>query len=282
MRRFIALNLLFLFSFSCFAIAQNEQNIEPDEIVPFKIVTGDTLCLHIFQPQVKRDGPVAAIVFFFGGGWVNGTAAHFYYQSRHLADRGMVVVCAEYRIFSIHGTTPYECVIDGKSAMRWVREHAADLGIDPDRIAAGGGSAGGHVAASTALVHGFEEPGEERTVSSVPDALVLFNPVIDTSEKGYGHEKCGVDWRLISPTHLVRPGLPPTVIFHGTADSTVPFENVERFTRLMTENGNSCTLYPYPGQVHGFFNYGRGENQFYMDTVEKMDRFLSSIGYLTE
>ena len=91
----------------------------------------------------------------------------------------MVAICAEYRIKSKHGTTPFECVDDGKSAVRWIREHADDLGIDPNKIVAAGGSAGGHVAACTAVINGYETNSENMDISSKPNALVLFNPVID-------------------------------------------------------------------------------------------------------
>ena len=154
-----------------------------------------------------------------------------------------------------------------------------NLGIAPDRIVAGGGSAGGHVAASTALLQGLNEPGEDASISSRPQALVLFNPVIDTTEKGYGAEKLGARQIEASPVHHVRPGLPPTIVFHGTADTTVPFENVERFCALMARAGNRCALVPYEGMAHGFFNRARDLDS-YLDTTSRADSFLRALGLL--
>ncbi|MEM8713895.1 MAG: alpha/beta hydrolase fold domain-containing protein, partial [Planctomycetota bacterium] len=87
------------------------------------------------------------------------------------------------------GPRPTTCVEDGKSAVRWIREHAAEIGVDPGRLAAGGGSAGGHVAAAIATVNGFNADQDDLSVSCVPEALVLFNPVFDNGPGGYGHDR---------------------------------------------------------------------------------------------
>ena len=97
-----------------------------------------------------------------------------------------MAISAEYRIKNVHGTSPRECVKDGKSAVRYLRKNAAALGIDPDRIVAGRGSAGGHVAAATATLSNYEESGEDLSVSSRPNAPVLFNPVYDNGPDGDG------------------------------------------------------------------------------------------------
>ena len=212
--------------------------------------------MHVFKPsdyKILDKRPV--IVFFFGGGWVGGSTKQFYQQARFFADNGYLAVSAEYRVRGKHKTTPFESVTDGKSAIRWLRAHADELGIDPNKIIASGGSAGGHVAACTGVIKGFEEADEDLSISSVPNAMLLFNPVIDTTEKGYGMEKVGKDRKTeISPCDHVANGIPPTLIFHGTADKTVPFENVERFTKLMNEVRNTCELVPFKGKGHGFFN----------------------------
>jgi len=278
--------LSFVFLLPAIAHAQGPK---PDKLTIYKTVGDVELKLHVFQPPAddSGQGKRSAIVFFFGGGWVGGTPTQFYSQSRILAERGMVACSAEYRVRKRNKTTPFECVKDGKSAIRWVREHADDLGIDADRIVAGGGSAGGHVAACTAVIEGVEEEGEDTKISSVPNALILFNPVLDTTEKGYGSEKFDADQQTtLSPCHHVRAGIVPTLIFHGDADKVVPFENAERFDRLLKEAGNQSTLMAFEGKGHGFFNIHRSRaSQRLSDhdaTMAKAIEFLTSHGFITE
>lgn len=230
------------------------------------------------------------MVFFFGGGWTNGSPNQFYAHCKYLASRGMVAMSADYRVKSRQDVTPFECVADAKSAMRFVRSHAAELGIDPERVAAGGGSAGGHLAAACGTIVDLDEPSEDKSVSSRPNAVVLFNPAVmlafdaDASASTERLQSLkerfkGRDAKEISPYHHVAAGQPPTIIFHGIADTTVPYRTVEQFTAAMKNAGNRCELVGYEGQTHGFFNFGRTDKFF--DTVAEMDRFLVSLGYLT-
>ena len=110
--------------------AMAEEQITPDQIVTYKKVGGVELKLHVFKPgghQASDKRP--AVVFFFGGGWKGGTPKQFYEQSRFFAKHGMVAFAAEYRVSNVHKTSPYECVKDGKSAIRWVREYASQWGV---------------------------------------------------------------------------------------------------------------------------------------------------------
>ena len=257
----------------CFA---QDRDFEPDKEIVFKSFDKDPLELNVFLPEGwKASDRRPAIVFFFGGGWVGGAPAQFFPQSRYLASRGMVAVSAQYRTRGSHGTSPVECVADGKSAVRWMRQHAAELGIDPDRIAAGGGSAGGHVAATTGVIDGLDEAGEDLSVSSKPSALVLFNPATDISKS----QRWGDRAVEGSPLQHVDKGDPPTIVFHGKADSTVPYATAEAFCMAMNDAGNRCELVGYEGRPHGFFNYSRSRVS-YSNSVWHMDRFLASLGYL--
>ncbi len=256
-------------------IAQ-DRDFKPDKQIVYKSFAEDPLELHVFLPEGWTAGDKRpAIVFFFGGGWVGGTPAQFFPQSRYLASRGMVAISAQYRTRNSHGTSPVECVADGKSAVRWMRQHASDLGIDPDRIAAGGGSAGGHVAATTGVIDRLDEKGEEASVSSVPNALVLFNPATDIAKS----QRWGDRALEGSPLQHVDKGDPPTIVFHGKADTTVPYTTAEAFCAAMDKAGNRCELVGFAGRPHGFFNYTRSRGS-YTTTVWHMDRFLASLGYL--
>ena len=255
----------------------------------YKSVGDTTLSLYFFEPAgpVQKNRP--AIVFFFGGGWNSGNPTQFEPQCRALAARGIVAITADYRVASRQKTKPVDCVADAKSAVRWLRTHAARLGLDPQRIAAAGGSAGGHIAAAT-LVPGLDEPGEGTAVSCRPDALVLFNPglvlapINGYTPAGFGTtlsaERLGAETNALSPGHHVTRGLPPTIIFHGDADTTIPFTASELFTSLMRAAGNRCELMRFPGQAHGFFNFTRVDNRPYHETLAATDAFLVSLGYL--
>src|SRR5206468_5584915 len=146
---------------------------------------------------------------------------------------------------------------DGRSALRYVRGHAPELGVDPQKLVVSGGSAGGHVAAATALFEGIEEAGEDTKVSCTPNAMVLLFPVIDTSKEGYGNAKCGADWEKISPLHKVKAGLPPTITFHGTGDTTTPFKGAKLFHEAMLKAGNRSELVVNEGGKHGYLMFDR-------------------------
>ena len=247
---------------------------------------GDTeLKVWIFEPAQKSAKPLPAIVFFFGGGWSGGSPTQFEPHSRHLASRGMIAIVADYRVKTRQDAKPADCVSDAKACVRWVRANAARLGIDPERIAVGGGSAGGHLAASVATLPGLDTAKDDKSVSCLPNALVLFNPASVLAPfpgldlKGFGvglsKERFGCEPEEISPLHHVKKGTPPTIIFHGKSDTTVPYSTVEKFAEVMKAAGNRCELVGYEGQPHGFFNKSK-----YAETLAAADDFLVSLGYL--
>jgi acetyl esterase/lipase len=264
---------------------------EASRVETYKSVDGVDLKLWIFEPKGHTaNDETPAIVFFFGGGWRGGTPGQFVEHSKYLASRGMVAMVADYRVSSRNQNTADKCVQDAKAAMRWVRQNALKLGIDANRVAAGGGSAGGHLAAAVAALPEHDDSAANFYISPVPNALVLFNPaVVLAPAKGFEHleerreeltERMGAPVESMSPYHHVRAGLPPTIVFHGKADTTVPYSTVEAFCNEMKAAGNRCELNGYEGQKHGFFNHGRGDNIPYRDTVRKMDEFFITLGWL--
>ena len=262
------------------------------QTVTYKTVGETKLALSVFNPEGHQPSDQrAAIVFFFGGGWTSGSPGQFEQQCRYLASRGMVAITADYRVASRHQVKAAQCVADAKSAIRYVRAHAKELGVDPKRIAAGGGSAGGHIAGCTGTVPGLDEAGEDKAVSSVPDAMVLFNPALTLAAVdgndfgGFGArlpaERLGAEPVAISPTHNVKAGVPPTIVFHGKADSTVPFGTAEAFAAAMKKAGNRCEVAGFEGQKHGFFNCGRGDDAMFRETLAQADKFLASLGWIS-
>jgi acetyl esterase/lipase len=269
--------LIFLI-FSGTQIFAQTYKITTSKIV-YKEVDGYSLEMTLYKPEVPDYVTLPAIVFFFGGGWEGGTPEQFKLQAEYLASRGIVAICPDYRVKKRQGTSPFESVKDARSAIRYVKIHAKDLGVDADKIVASGGSAGGHLAACTAIIDEINEASDDLSVSAAPMALVLFNPVIDTSVRGYGREKVKGREFEISPVHHIKTDLPPTLIMHGKADTTVPYENVVRFKSIMKQEGNECKLKGYKKQMHGFFNYGK-KPKYFKKTLIQTEKFLESMELL--
>ena len=241
---------------------------------------GDLKVNLYFPPEWKASDRRPAIIFFFGGGFVSGNPSQFTTTAEYFASRGLVAASAEYRIGNKHHTPPERCAEDAKSAIRWLRMNAGRLGIDPGRVIAGGGSAGGTIAAFAAYNTTFEPDSEDMSVSSKPDALVLYNPALgfpDTAgappEKQEQAKKLGPfirNWKVTA-------GGPPAILFFGTEDQ-LGFGGRE-FVKAMKAAGERAELYTAAGQGHGFFNDNRG-TPWHALVVLQTDRFLASLGYL--
>ena len=222
----------------------------------------------------------AAVVFFYGGGWAYTALDHFRRQAEYFASRGMVAIRPDVRVRDPDGTTPAESVEDAKSAIRWIRSHADSLGIDPERIVAGGGSSGGHLAACTAQCSGPENTDEYFSISSRPDALILFNPLLRYSglrkiEEAYPVVSDEIA-RQISPNLHMQEEAPPTLLLFGSEDPLLVW--AASYVDRARELGNHLELYVAHGQSHAFFN----DSPWYEETLMRADRFLVSFGYLPE
>ncbi len=218
-----------------------------------------------------------AVVFYFGGGWNGRNIEQFHDLCVNLARKGMVAVIADYRVKTINGTNPLMALHDARSAMRFVRRNAVQLGIDTGRIAAGGGSAGGHLAAACYTSDGLDDPKDDLSISSRPNLLLLFNPVIDNGPDGYGYERVKEWFPVFSPMHGIRSGFPPSIFFLGTKDNLIPVSTAETFQRRIRDVGGICDLHLYDGAGHGFFN----QQKYRADIWPKVEGFLQRHGYLS-
>lgn len=251
------------------------------EKVKYKQAGPAELKLHIFRPAKNRNQQAApAIVFFFGGGWKHGTPVQFYPECRHFAQLGFVAISAEYRISSVHGTTPFDAVADGKSAIRWIRSHAADLGVDPDRIVGAGASAGGQVAAAAALVTGLDDPRDKPAVSPRPDALLLWYPVIDNGPDGYGPPEVKARYKEFSPFHQDLEKAPPTLILLGTRDAYLSTKRAGEFQNAMRAAGRQCEVKWFEGAVHPIYPYRLGDSPLRKVALDAADAFLIRHGII--
>lgn len=247
----------------------------PTEVV-YKTIGETSLKLHLYLPETsptRQKRP--AIIFFHGGGFVQGHPAQFYPHCQHFAGLGLVAAAAEYRLLGKAAPSVGDCLADSKSAIRWLRAHAEELYSDTSRVVAGGGSSGANLAANAAMVEGWDAADDNLAISAKPDALVLFTPAL--------FEPAFVPGRFDEQFYsirYVRARLPPMLILHGADDEHFPLAQMEQFRDAMVAAGNRCELQVYPGG-HGFFNYGRDDNRPYQATLAAAEQFLASLGMLS-
>lgn len=278
--KLIAFGILCLLPFAA-AFGADIPIFTPSETRQYKQVEGIELKVDIFNPKEHQaSDKTAAIVFFFSGGWAQGHRSQYHALCDYFSKRGMVAMTADYRITKRDGTTPAECLKDAKSVMRWIRGNAIVLGIDPEKVAAGGGSAGGHLAAALGSCEGFNEEGEDTTVSCVPNALILHNPVYFNGEGGFGYRKVKDYWEAFSPYHNIKETTPPTIVFFGSADQHMKNGIPQEYQKKMLALGIPSELFIYDGLGHGFYNFTRKEDGFKNTTLEA-DRFLVELGFLS-
>jgi len=248
--------------------------LEPDERllamaekIRYKETPQEDMCLYLLRPEGVKAGALPAVVYFTGGGWENGSPAGMIANAAWFRDHGVIGISADYRVKSRHGTTPIECIEDARSAIRYVRANAGALGVDPARIVACGGSAGGHIAAATVL-DGHDDIGDDLAVSPRPAALLLHNPVLGAGFRMdffNAHPEC-------SPLNGVRKGWPPTIVSNGTEDNVTPYAVAERFVGAMKAVGNVCELITIPGAGHSCD--WPVSNPHFLPTMTRMAEFL--------
>lgn len=250
----------------------------------YKVVDGRELRVWVTKPQSEEDSALRPVMMFFhGGGWVGGSPRVFNDQSAYFSRRGMVCVNVEYRLLDRAVLDPpLICIQDAKSAIRWVRNHADELGADTNRIASFGASAGGHLAAVVGMQEGLDDPQDDLRISAQVQAMLMLNPVIHNGPglDGYGYKRTATQFKTYSPFHYDKVGAPPAIIFIGTEDRVIPFDMVLRFKRAMEWAGSRCDVEIYHGEDHSFFNSKNAEGLYFYLTTVAADRFLSSLGWL--
>ena len=270
------------FSFITFLVrpgyAQNEIS---SKIYTYKTIDTVQLNLQVYYPKkLNRKDRLPAVIFFFGGGWVQAAPNQFRSHCRYLANLGIIGITADYRVKNIHNTTPQDAISDAKSAMRWLKANADQLFIDKEKIIAAGGSAGGHLAACTATLEGFNDPDDDMSIDPAPSALILFNPALEipssVTDRFGGREEA----EKASPVFFISGKTPPTLIFHGTDDQLVPPSSMLEFQKKMIGLGNTCEVILFGDEQHAFFNVGRKGNRPYHQTIVLMKQFLIEEGFL--
>lgn len=298
-------SLLLLFGLSS-ALAQNVMMTVDDiganyEWGKYDTFDGRKQDLYVFYPPGEKAGKGrSAVVCIHGGGWVGGKPDFFFPHCLYFSRRGAVAFSVQYRLVSARGVEAFDgvetCIADCKAAIAFIRSNADKYGIDPDKIAVLGDSAGGHLAACLATIKGVGEPSGGAGVSAMANASVCYNPCIDMTLplvmnifKITGTEKDGktvypdeaiVRAKKYSPIDYVAKGQPPVLVMHGSDDTTIPVEQAYRFTDVMKKAGNRCDLVVLEKQKHAFVIVGIGTEETIVRALKETDIFLGSLGFL--
>ncbi len=237
---------------------------DPSPTEVFKI--RDKVELHYFAPAAPRaPGRNPCFVFIHGGGWKSGTPAEPYRWCRYLAEHGVSAFSVNYQMSNEEkGVLPTQCLQDAKTAFRWLRANAERFGIDPNQIAAGGPSAGGHLSAALATIDGYNDAGDDLSVSCRPDLLLLVSPVLDNGPGGYGNgwnegRSAAPDyrvkdfWRAFSPLHNLNRELPDSLVLMGDNDPLISLKAVEQFGQAVKTSGRDFEWLVFPKKGHGLF-----------------------------
>jgi acetyl esterase/lipase len=216
---------------------------------PFK------LDMHLFLPDSAANGKKRPVmVYFHGGSWSEGKPDWFFEACKSDARKGWVACAVEYRIYGREGTLPFEAVKDARSAIRWLRQHAAEYNIDTNRIVASGNSSGGHLALCCAMADKYNEKTDDLRYSPVPNLLMVNSAVYDLTDLNTAWIRKDLKdkdlVKEISPDFLVKKGLPPILAIHGTKDTNVPYAGAKLFETEMMNAGNRLEFYPLEGATH--------------------------------
>jgi acetyl esterase/lipase len=234
----------------------------------YKTVGGYDLDMHLFLPS-DSPGKRPVFVFFSGGSWTKGNPEWAFYNCAEYAKKGWVAASVEYRLADRHGTTPFEAVMDARSAIRWLRQHAEQFNIDTARIVASGNSAGGHLVLATALADKWNEATDNPAYSATPNLLLVNSGVYDF----IADENTAL--KRISPVHLVREGLPPMLLIHGTNDQSVPYTTAKSFELEMKKAGNAFEFLTLEGAPHAIWF----DRRFTSRVSAARREFLKKYGY---
>ena len=254
-----------------------QADVPEGKVYVYKQVDGVNREMEIYFPKGERASkkPVAGIILFHGGGWGGGSRVAFAYQCNYFASRGMVAATVTYRLRTKEDrallaegqSTKRVCIPDVKSAIRWFKQHAKELGVDPHRIVAGGGSAGGHISLLGTTNPGLNDPNDPRGIDTSVAAYVLFNPALSKSDA----KDPDVDF-----LHHLKADFGPAIVFFGSEDKWLKNGWKPAADKMNVLGISSVETHIAEGQTHAFFN-----KQPWKDiTLIAADRFLTKLGYL--
>ena len=243
-------------AFSCLSVTGDLSEGAPEgRVYSYKKEGGVAHEIEIHFPKDHdRSKPVPGIIMFHGGGWSKGDRISFRYLCHYFASRGLVAATANYRL----GKGKRLCITDAKSAIRWYKQNAAKLGVDPKRIIAGGGSAGGHIALLATTNPGLNDPSDSKEYDTSVVAYLLFNPALKPKK----------DMEVTFEKHI-KAAMPPMIAFWGAQDNWLTGWK-SACEKMQSLENESIEWWTAQGQSHAFFN-----KQPWKDlTIIAADQFL--------
>ena len=247
------------------------------KVYVYKEVDGMTREMEIFFPKDHDPSKksVPGVIMFHGGGWGSGSRVMFSYQCNYFASRGLVASTVTYKLAKKAGPNKTKgtesrkrvCITDAKSAIRWYKQNADELGIDPKRIIAGGGSAGGHISLLATTNPGLNDPGDPKEYDATVAAYLLFNPALSAGD--------AKDPQVDFLRHL-KADFPPAIVFFGSEDNWMKKGWVPASEKMKSLGIKSTDLRIAEGMGHAFFN-----RQPWADiTLIAADKFLKEHGFI--
>jgi acetyl esterase/lipase len=279
------------------AAAQRQSNppfelptsVRMEEDIVFSRPSGRELRLDLFTPEEEGSVLRPAIVFILGSAWNGEGKSRMWRQAAHMASLGFVTISIEHRG---KADSPYPAAVDdAKTAVRWLRAHADDYRIDPERVGAAGGSSGGHLASFlgvTPHLRSMTPTTEYSEFSASVRAVVAFNPAEDFTAwprrgtdtapgvlLGVSYEENPELWEEASPITHVSASSAAFLLLHGTADRVVPYQQSTEFLDALREVGVRAELFTAEGAGHGFVH----SPPWYQPALEQMaDFFVETLG----
>lgn len=256
------------------ARAQQADDIRVDTDIVFARGGDMDLLLDVYHPPAGQSKRMA-IVHLFGGGFFTGSRKGVAAASRAFASVGYTSIASTYRLQN-EGKWPAQ-LEDVKAAVRWTRANAAEIGIDADKIAVAGYSAGGALALLAAGTNGmkdFEGVGGNAGVSSDVQAAIGFYPATGGTAGLFEGQPSAEQLASAQAATYIGPNFSPTILIHGTKDTTIPYSSSINFFNQLQEAGVPSALHLIQGAAHAFDN---GAPDAALVAAESADLFLDRL-----
>ena len=278
MRYIITLLILSLASLTVLHAQSSPSNsTPPGKVFVYKTTHGQPQKMEVYFPETHGSGikKVSGVLLFHGGGWKGGDLNQFRFACAYFAKRGLVAATANYYMNSEDETKALPqgtsrkrvCVTDAASALRWFKQHAEELGIDPNRIVVGGGSAGGHIALLASLQHDLDDPSDPKAIDTSVLGYLFFCSAFTADGKDND--------KSVDAFAQLKPGIAPSLFLFGEQDPWLPA--AEKLVPALRQTGARAELLVADKVGHMFFT----KPEWYDCALVECDRFLVSLGILS-